>query len=239
MRQRAKAGAQFRRGNAQPSCLSPNNRGKAWSWNAVSEAIKPEDGQPLGPRLCWPAQQIGPDYIDLTFRAARTADPQAVLAYNDSQFELATPAQENRRTALLYLLDDLHRRQTPIDAVGLQSHLRWNEFTAFEARRHRAFLAEIASRGLKVIISELDVLDVGVLSDVGRRDRMVADVYDQFLEVALDKPAVKATVTWGLSNRYSWLNPNNDPTFVRPHGLATRPFPSTATCNLRRPFTRC
>ncbi len=200
-------------------------RSKAWSWNAVNEALDPRDGQPLGLRRCWPLRQIGPDYIDLTFRAARQADPTAILAYNDSEFELNTPEQESRRSALLMLLDDLARRNTPIDAVGLQSHLRYERLTEFDGRRYRAFLADIASRGLKVIITELDVLDVGAPADIAQRDRMVADVYDRFLSVALDEPAVKAVVTWGLSDQYSWLNPKNGPEFARPDGLAARPLP--------------
>jgi endo-1,4-beta-xylanase len=205
--------------------IAGHYRGKVWSWNVVNESIEPKDGQPLGLRQCWPLQQVGPDYIHLTFRAARMADPQAVLAYNDSEFELNTPEQENRRSSLLYLLDDMQRRKTPIDAIGLQSHLKYQQFSKFDEKRYRAFLAAIASRGLKIIITELDVLDIGAPSDLAQRDNKVADVYDRFLSVVLDEPAVKAVVNWGLSDRYSWLNPKNSADFARPDGLPTRPLP--------------
>jgi endo-1,4-beta-xylanase len=37
------------------------------------------------------------------------------------------------------------------------------------------------------------------------RDRLVADAYSRFLDTALDEPAVKVVVTWGLSDRHSWI----------------------------------
>jgi endo-1,4-beta-xylanase len=216
--------------------IAQHYRGKAWSWNVVNEAIQPGDGQPLGLRRCWPLQQVGSDYIDLTFRAARRGDPKAVLAYNDFDMELNTPEHERRRNALLLLLDDLQHRNTPIDAIGLQSHLKYEGFSQFDDSRYRSFLANIASRGLTIIITELDVLDVGAPSEINQRDQLVASIYDRFLSVALDELAVKAVVTWGLSNRYTWLNPSYSPEFARSDGLATRPLPFDNDLNPTRAF---
>ena len=98
------------------------------------------------------------------------------------------------------------------------------EFARFNEKRYRDFLGEISARGLKIVISELDVLDIGAPSNIIRRDQVVADVYRCFLSAALDEPAVKAVVTWGLSNRYTWLNAKNDLAFARPDGLPTRPL---------------
>ena len=105
--------------------ISNHYRGKAWSWNVVNESINPQDDQPLGLRRCWPLQHIGPDYIHLTFSAARMADAKAILVYNDFGMELNTTEHEDRRTALLSLLVVLKRRETPIDGVVLQSHLKY------------------------------------------------------------------------------------------------------------------
>jgi endo-1,4-beta-xylanase len=200
-------------------------RGKTYSWNVVNEGLEPRDGQAFGMRRCWPLKMIGPEYFDLAFRTARAADPDALLIYNDSGFELDTAEQELRRSSLLLLIDELLRQKTPIDGVGLQSHLRVSEFGRFNERRYRDFLGEIAARGLRIVITELDVLDIGAPSDIGQRDRAVAEVYRRFLGAALDEPAVKAVVTWGLCDRYTWLNPQVDPAFARPDGLATRPLP--------------
>lgn len=50
-------------------------------------------------------------------------------------------------------------------------------------------------------------------------------MYRAFLQTALDERAVKAVVTWGLSDRYTWLNTEKDPQFRRPDGLPARPLP--------------
>jgi GH35 family endo-1,4-beta-xylanase len=55
-------------------------------------------------------------------------DPKAVLTYNDFDMELNTPEHERRRNALLLLLDDLQHCNTPIDAIGSQSHLKYQGF---------------------------------------------------------------------------------------------------------------
>jgi endo-1,4-beta-xylanase len=53
--------------------------------------------------------------------------------------------------------------------------------------------------------SELDVADEKAPADEVVRDRLVADAYSRFLDAALDEPAVKMVVTWGLSDRHSWI----------------------------------
>jgi endo-1,4-beta-xylanase len=90
---------------------------------------------------------------------------------------------------------------------------------------YRNFLREIAARGVRILITELDVLDVSAPADIAERDRMVADVYKRILEVALDETAVAAVVTWGITDKYTWLNSGNYPKFARPDGLPSRPLP--------------
>ena len=198
--------------------------GQVYAWNVVNEAIEPNDGRSDGLRVKPFLDLLGKSYIDRAFRAARQADPRALLVYNQDRLEEDRPYAEARRRALLLLLDDLARSGTPIDAVGIQAHLTLADFR-FDERRYRSFLANIAGRGLKIIISELDVLDVGAPSDFVARDRAVADLYSRFLGVALDERAVAAVVTWGLSDRHTWLTPRSDASFARSDGLPTRPLP--------------
>jgi len=200
-------------------------RGKVYAWNVVNEAINPVDGRPDGLRKEDPLVRIfGRDYMAPAFHAARAADPNAILTYNDYAVELDTPEQEARRKTLLGLIDFLLSKGAPIDAVGLQSHLKAAIFGRFDEGRYRAFLKEIADRKLKILITELDVLDVGVSGDIGRRDQIVADIYARFLHVALDEPAVKALIVWGLSDRYTWLKASVQSNFARADGLPTRPL---------------
>jgi endo-1,4-beta-xylanase len=67
----------------------------------------------------------------------------------------------------------------------------------------------------------MDVLDDGLPADVAVRDRGVADVYRRYLDVTLDHPAVKALITFGLSDRYTWLQED----LPREDGAARRPLP--------------
>jgi endo-1,4-beta-xylanase len=93
------------------------------------------------------------------------------------------------------------KRGVPIDALGMQGHL-----AAFgnlvDQRKLHAFLEEIRARGLAVLVTELDVEDTGGPSDLAARDRAVADEARRFLDVVLDNPAIRAVLTWNLSDRY-------------------------------------
>jgi endo-1,4-beta-xylanase len=199
--------------------------GQFYSWNVVNEAIEPQDGRCDGLRSDVLVEKLGPNFFDLAFRTARAADPSALLVYNDYNLETDTPDAQARRTALLHLLDKLGRQATPIDAVGLQSHLGVRDFH-FNEGVYRSFLHEIAARGLKILITELDVLDLGAPADIRLRDQAVADLYRRLLSVALDETAVAAVTTWGLSDRYSWYNLwMKDPYFQRSDGLPKRPLP--------------
>ena len=55
-------------------------------------------------------------------------------------------------------------------------------------------------------------------------DRIVAGMYEDYLSVVLDEPAVIAVLTWGLSDRYSWLSSYKP----RPDKAPVRPLPFDA-----------
>ena len=198
--------------------------GQVFSWNVVNEAIDTEAGESDALRRSPLLDRLGGRYITEAFQAAREADPNALLAYNDTQFEMDTRHHEARRGALLRLLDRLAREGAPIGAVGLQTHLRLDG-SRFEAGLYRRFLQDIAGRRLRILITELDVFDIAVPGSVRMRDNAVAGLYRDVLAVILDEPAVASVVTWGLSDRYTWLTPRTDPRYVRADGQPARPLP--------------
>jgi endo-1,4-beta-xylanase len=198
--------------------------GRVYSWNVVNEAIHPGDGRADGLRNSPLLSKLGNDYIEFAFQTARQFDEKSLLVYNDYDLELDNPEQESRRRALLGLLDRLLAARAPINAVGLQSHLKLSN-CCFRPEVYRRFLGEIAKRGLKIMITELDVLDNVAPSNIAERDRAVADAYKRLLEVALDSPALISVVTWGLSDGYTWLTPRHSPSFARADGLPGRPLP--------------
>jgi endo-1,4-beta-xylanase len=101
---------------------------------------------------------VGPDYIDIAFRTAAEADPQAMLVYNEYGLDYDIRDDETKRVAVLKLLERLKSKGTPIHAFGIQPHLRGDE-TRFSAKKLKAFLRNVADLDLKIIVTELDVTD--------------------------------------------------------------------------------
>lgn len=209
--------------------------GEVYSWNVVNEAMDPQEGRPDGLRHSPLLAKLGPSFIEFAFREARQANPGVLLVYNDYGIEMDIPHDAARRRTMLQLLGTLRSRNVPIDAVGLQSHLKMDG-SRFDERIYRDFLREIAGMGLKIMITELDVLDLRTPSDLRQRDRAVADLYSRYLNVVLDELAVIAVVTWGLSDRYTWLTPHSNPNFVRDDGTPMRPLPFDASFNPKPAF---
>ncbi len=218
--------------------LAGRYRGMVHSWDVVNEPIEPKDGRQDGLRTAVFLEMFGPAYLDLAYRTAREADPAARLVVNEYDVELDTAEQEARRVALLNLLERMQRSGTPVDAVGIQAHLSCTGGPPFSAARLRRFLAELAGLGLTIQITELDVTDEYAPADEAVRDRLVADTYSRFLEPALDEPAVKMVVTWGISDRHSWIvRKETHQSKWRADGVQPRPLPFDADLKPKLAFT--
>ncbi len=198
--------------------------GRVFSWNVVNEAIDPTSGLDDGLRRSPLREKLGPDFIATAFRAARAADGKALLVLNDTQLEMDTPDHTRRRDALLRLLDRLAFAGTPVDAVGLQTHMRLDG-APFDPAIYRRFLRDISMRGLRILITDMDVFDVAVTGGVEQRDDAVAQRYRDVLSVALAEPAVVSLTTSGLSDRYTNPAQATNPAFCRADGLPARPLP--------------
>jgi endo-1,4-beta-xylanase len=208
------------------------------SWDVVNEAIATYEGRPDGLQNTPWLEFLGPDYIDLAFRVAAEADPNALLVYNDYGLEYDTPEAEAKRTTVLKLLERLKSQGTPIHALGIQSHLSGSE-TRFNHKKQQDFLSKVASLGLKILITEMDVRDKDLPSDPVVRDRIIAGAYEDYLSVVLNEPAVIAVVTWGLSDRYTWISeffPRSDGALVRPLPLDADLKPKLAWNAIARAF---
>ncbi|MGA9382056.1 MAG: endo-1,4-beta-xylanase, partial [Phormidium sp.] len=98
----------------------------------------------------------------------------------------------------------------------------------FNQKKYSKFLSDVASLGLKIMITELDVEDDKLPRNIAIRDRMVAAAYQDYLSVVLEQPAVIGVLTWGLSDRYTWLSSYRP----RPDKAPVRTLPLDA--NLQR-----
>jgi endo-1,4-beta-xylanase len=156
-----------------------------------------------------------------SFQLAHAQDPAAILVLNEFGFETGQTAA-SRRATVLQVIDYLLGQGVPVHALGVQAHLQYRNFARqFNTTAYRNFLASVASRGLIIMITEMDVLDDGLKADPTTRDAGVADVYRRYLDVALDEPAVKVLMTFGLSDRYTWLQED----YPREDGAPRRPLP--------------
>ena len=181
-------------------------KGKMQSWDVVNEAINPPDGRPDGLRKSPWLELIGPEYLELAYHTARQADPHAKLTYNEYGIENEGEADQTKRAATLDLLKRLKAANAPIDALGIQSHISAGSGQTW-GKGLRDLIGQAQSMGLEVYLTELDVNDDAVPGDdTAARDQIVAAAYRDYLAVALENRAVKSVLTWGLTDRHTWLN---------------------------------
>ncbi len=194
--------------------------GQVYAWDAVNEPVDPR--WPSGEEgLCnteW-RRSMGSDYIPMALQAAAKADPDARLLINDDDLEYDTSDRERKRTIYLRLIESWLKSGVPLHGFGLEAHLK--PWLPFAEGPYRRFLHELAELGLKLYITELDVCDRLLPAESAMRDAATARIVADYLNVALDEPAVRAVMVWGLSDRATYMN--TDPGRRRPDGLPSRP----------------
>ncbi len=177
--------------------------GKIHSWDVVNEAVLPKDGRPDGLRKSPWLELMGPEYIDVAFRTARETDPKALLTYNDYGIEGEDEESAAKRRAVLALVGGMKERGVPIDCVGVQSHIG---ATDSYGAGLKDFLAAVRGLGLEMLITEMDVNDRKLMAEPPVIDREVAKTYGDYLGLVLKERKVKAVLTWGITDRNTWLN---------------------------------
>jgi endo-1,4-beta-xylanase len=210
--------------------------GRMHSWDVVNEAIEPKDGRSDGLRKNLWLESLGPDYIELAFRTAAHADPKSLLVYNETNLEY----EDANQKATLKLLERLKSKGTPIHALGIQSHLN-GERQDFSQQKFKRFLRNVADLGLKIMITELDVIDRYLPKDIKVRDRMVASIYEDYLTTVLAEKSVIAVISWGLTDRDTWITdrlPRQDRLPARPLPFDLDGKPKLAWNALARAFDR-
>jgi endo-1,4-beta-xylanase len=198
-------------------------RGRMHSWDVINEVVQPPQGGPNGLRIqsAW-YRAFGEGYMATAFHAAREADPKALLFYNETGIEGSERWQDIQRTAVLKLLEKLKKQNVPIDGFGVEGHIK-PFMQHFNEDIYARFLREVEGMGLKIMVTELDVADRGGPADVAKRDAEVASATRRFLDVSLANPAMLGVLTWGLSDRYSWLS--EEPKYKWPDGQLSRGLP--------------
>jgi endo-1,4-beta-xylanase len=190
-------------------------RGKIGEWDVVNEAWVTTgrfgDGDPRLRDTVF-TRLLGPTFIDEAFMAARQADPNVLLIYND----FANEGLSDKSTAIYNMVKDMKARGVPIDGVGLQMHVGVN--TMPTRAQVEANLQRLAELGLKVYISEMDVNGCAGYTAEQQRTQ-----YHDMVAACLAQPACVAFTIWGVTDRYSWLNTSTDDSRC-PSGQQPRPL---------------
>ena len=190
------------------------------SWDVVNETVDPKDGALRHTVL---SDAMGVERtLDVAFHAARAARPKTQLVYNDYMGWEA--GNEAHRAGVLKLLEGFRKRETPVDALGVQSHLGTEDPSAPGSlgrpreKAWRAFIDDVTGMGFDLLITEFDVNDRDLPADITVRDTAGAAVAKAYLDLMLDYRQTKAVLAWGMVDKYSWLQ-NFTP---REDGLAKR-----------------
>ncbi len=198
------------------STLVGRYKGRIRGWDVVIEAINDggnaQTAQTENLRNSSWLRAMGPEFIPLAFKFAHEADPDAKLYYNDYGIETGA-----KHASSMVLLKRLIKDGVPIHGVGIQGH--WRTGNVPYAALDRA-IADYASLGLKVSITELDVAIRGASGgQFGRGGRgrgavtppspqdlkAQADTYARLFAIFIKhKDVVERVTFWGLSDRRTW-----------------------------------
>jgi endo-1,4-beta-xylanase len=199
-----------------------NYAGRIPSWDVVNEAIAHDpEKQGVWRDTIW-SRLLGPAHIDIAFKTAAAADPKAELVYNDYDLETNEPREERRRTEVLNLVRRLQDRKIPIHAIGFQAHL-YAEKT-IDADGLARFVTALKALGLRILVTELDVIDWRLPASTSERDRLAAKHVDSFLSALTAAGPIDTLITWGITDKYSWIHE----TFKRSDSAVSRPLPLDA-----------
>ncbi|MFA9379570.1 MAG: endo-1,4-beta-xylanase [Acetanaerobacterium sp.] len=192
--------------------------GKVISWDVLNEAMEdnpanPDDWKSALRRSDWynafengaADGQDGADYVNLLFREARKADPDAKLYYNDYNMD-----NQNKAIAVANMVAQLNEdylaegnSRLLVDGVGMQGHFNMSTNVILIEASLERFIA----LGVEVSISELDLSVPGAsiegLSEEQELNQAVryAQLFEMFKKHA---PNITRVTFWGLDDGASW-----------------------------------
>lgn len=198
-------GAAFRQAfEAYVQAVVSRYRGRAVGWDVVNEAIT-DDGAGWRDSL-W-SQRLGRlDHMRIAYDLAHAADPAGVLFLNDYNLE----TNPKKRATFLGLAEALLKAGAPLGGLGTQTHVPADLAPGAITET----LKDLASLGLKVRVSEMDVSLVptrGLAASTADLSCRQAAIYHEAAEAFTALPLrQRADFTfWGLKNSQSWLRRTN------------------------------
>ncbi len=192
-------------------------KGKIDTWDVVNETL----GDGGGLRDSYWYQRVGDydgdgdkyDFIEQAFIAARAADPDAKLIFNDYGIEY----NESKAIAAYMAVKTMLEEGVPIDGIGLQMHLDMH--TDPEAlRKNIEIIAKLKdiNPDFTIEITELDV-SIYAWNEGGEKEyseeiqntqkKAYVGLFNLFMDLA-EEGLLDSVVFWGIGDAHSWLNTN-------------------------------
>jgi endo-1,4-beta-xylanase len=170
-------------------------KGKIKSWDVINEPLAAlEDETPRWRRHLW-YQAMGKGYVETALRAARQADPEALLFINENALENDTDTGSKNRWRML--MDDIvlpMKAKGLIDGVGIQGHVAQLPRDAIDEATLTNHFRELESHGL---LGRLSEIDVDTNNDTKR-----AEQYTRALRACLMAKNCISFTMWGVMSGY-------------------------------------
>ncbi|KAL2263957.1 hypothetical protein VTK26DRAFT_3951 [Humicola hyalothermophila] len=169
-------------------------KGQCYAWDVVNEAV--DDSGAWRNSVFF--QTFGTDYFAIAFNAARRADPDAKLYYNDYNLEYNGAKTEKA----LELVRIVQLAGAPIDGVGFQGHL------IVGGTPSRSNLANTLRRftalGVEVAYTEIDIRHESLPASQSALAQQGID-FANVVGSCLDVEGCIGVTVWSFTDKYSWV----------------------------------
>lgn len=183
-------------------------KGKIHSWSTVNEFVNRQFSGPT--RDFWYAN-IGPDYVEMVFRWAKEADPNAILILNEDHIHDRRGYCKDQADRAYDWVRQLKQKGVPIDAVGMQMHLLKPNYCIKGSPPNKddviATMRRFAELGVDIYVTEFDVNLTDVPGTQAEKWTFQAGVYRDMLQACLESNVCRGFSIYGLSDNEGWYGP--------------------------------
>lgn len=194
-------------------------KGKVHGWDVVNEAIA-DDGTIRKSKFY---EIIGPDWVEIAFKAAAAADPDTELYYND--YNLSNPEKSR---AVYEMVKSMQKKGIKVSGIGLQGHINIDAKTPTLENFENSII--LFSELGKVMITELDITvlpwpnrsisaDVSISSEYKQKMNPYVNGLPDSVSVALNnrfvsffelflkhQDKITRITSWGVNDAQTWRN---------------------------------